>query len=148
MSVCSSRSWSQTSSSVVRWPLMLWCLPRRGTPGQPCQGGLCSRCVSPGWAEVALCLPVCQQAEPCCVAVGCPEERSMAGGCVPTVLVRRSHRQPLTVPDRTVDVRLCTERRARREGEGETSAQQRGCEFQINLLLCWCRMRGAPGSPA
>lgn len=136
------------SSSGVRWPLVLWHPPRSGTLGQPCRGGLCSWCVSPGWAEAAVCLPVWQRAEPCRAAVGCPEERSPAGCRVPAVLARRSHRQPLTVPDRTVDVRLCTERRARREGEGETSAQQRGCEFQINLLLCWCLTRGAPGPPA
>lgn len=85
-----------------------------------------------------------QPAKPCRAAVGCPEEPSTAGCRVPAVLARRSHRQPLTVPDRTVDVRLCTERRARREGEGETSAEQRGSEFQINLLLCWCLTRGAP----
>lgn len=100
-------------------------------------------CLLAGLRLLRACRPG-QPAKPCRAAVGCPEEPSAAVRRVPAVLARRSHRQPLTVPDRTVDVRLCTERRVRREGEGETSVQQRGSEFQINLLLCWCLTRGAP----
>lgn len=65
------------------------------------------------------------------VSEGNPAARPWAarrsGARLAAVLARGSHRQPLTVPDRTVDVRLCTERRVRREGEGETSVQQQGC---------------------
>lgn len=89
---------------------------RGAVPGGPCCGlGLLCACL------------VREPAHP--FGAGAPGRRARVLACI-------SDEQPLTVPDRTVDVRLCTERRAGREGEGEPSAQQRGCEFQINLLLC------------
>lgn len=89
-------------------------------------GALCSWCVSPDQAEVAL----------CCAAWG-SEGRGAEGSRPPRPhVLARFPPQPLTVPDRTVDVRLCTERRAGREGEEEAQARSsRAVRFKLTFCF-------------
>lgn len=88
--------------------------------------GLCSWCVSPDGAEVAL-----------CCAAWVSEGQGAEGGRPPRPRVlARFPPQPLTVPDRTVDVRLCTERRAGREGEEEAQARSsRAVRFKLTFCF-------------
>lgn len=90
------------------------------------RGGPRSWCVSPARAEAALCwgMRVSQ-------GQGAEGRRPPR----PHVLAQFPP-QPLTVPDRTVDVRLCTERRAGREGEEEAQARSsRAVRFKLTLCF-------------
>lgn len=94
-------------------------------------GGLCSWRVSPGWAEVALCLLACEQ----------PGAVQGSGALATSPL---SLRVPLAAPDCARQNCRCQAlhgKRARREGRERPV--RRGWEFRISLLLCWCVMRGA-----
>lgn len=93
---------------------------------------LCSCCVSPDGAGLALCCGVW-------VSEGQGAEGSRSPR--PHVLARFPP-QPLTVPDRTVDVRLCTERRAGREGEEEAQARSsRAVRFKLTLCFVGVEVR-------
>lgn len=95
-------------------------------------GGLCSWCVSPDGAEVALC---------CGVWVSEGQGAESRQPPCPRVLVRFPP-QPLTVPDRTVDVRLCTERRAGREGEEEAQVRSsRAVRFKLTFCFVGVEVR-------
>lgn len=97
-----------------------------GGTGGVLPGGPRSWCVSPARAEAALCwgMRVSQ-------GQGAEGRRPPR----PHVLAQFPP-QPLTVPDRTVDVRLCTERRAGREGEEEAQARSsRAVRFKLTLCF-------------
>lgn len=118
---CQGRSWSRVNCSSVLV-----------AAGVVPPGGLCSWCVSPDGAEVAL-----------CCGVWVSEGQGVEGRqppC-PRVLVRFPP-QPLTVPDRTVDVRLCTERRAGREGEEEAQVRSsRAVRFKLTFCFVGVEVR-------
>lgn len=118
---CQCRSWSRVNCSSV--------LVAAGVVPMGC---LCSWCMSPYRAEVALC---------CGMWVN--EGQGVEGRRPPRprVLVWFPP-QPLTVPDRTVDVRLCTERRAGREGEEEAQARSsRAVRFKLTFCFVGVEVR-------
>lgn len=97
-----------------------------GGTGAVLPGGPCSWCVSPARAEAALC---------CGTRVSQGQGAEGRRPPRPHVLAQFPP-QPLTVPDRTVDVRLCTERRAGREGEEEAQARSsRAVRFKLTLCF-------------
>lgn len=119
---CQRRSWSRVSCSNVLV-----------AAGAVLPGGLCSCCVSPDGAEVAL-----------CCAVWVSGWRPATTSPCPCAL-------PTAAPDCARQNCRCQALHRKESGEGGrgggTSAQQQGCEVQINLLLCWCRSE-APRPPA